>query len=54
MAAHRDEIEFEEPETSVSECCDATTTRLSRFIYRDDQELCSYNAMFSTGQFSST
>lgn len=40
-------IEFEEPTQSECECCGGTTTRLTRFVYRDGDAFGVYYAMFS-------
>lgn len=41
-------IEFEQPEKSVCECCGSTTTRLTRFVYRDNDAHAVYYAMFTS------
>jgi hypothetical protein len=40
-------IEFEEPSQSRCECCDGTTTRLTRFVYQDGGAFAVYFAQFS-------
>src|SRR5690348_15470162 len=40
-------IEFERPEHSVCECCGKTTTRLTRFFYKDDDAYAVYYAIFT-------
>lgn len=41
------EIEFEEPSTFTCECCQGTTTRLTRFVYQDEDAFGVYYAVFS-------
>lgn len=41
------EIEFEEPQSSVCECCGGTTTRLTRFVSQDGDAFGVYYAAFS-------
>lgn len=41
------EFEFEEPQKSVCECCGGTTTRLTRFVYKDGDAFAIYYATFS-------
>ena len=41
------EIEFEEPSTFTCECCGGTTSRLTRFVYQDNDAFAVYYAMFS-------
>ncbi len=41
------EIEFEEPSTITCECCQGSTTRLTRFVYQDDDAFAVYYALFS-------
>jgi len=43
------EIEFEEPSTTVCECCGNTTSRLTRFVYQDGDAFAVYYAMFTAG-----
>ena len=43
------EFEFEQPETSVCDCCGKTTTRLIRWVIQDDEALAMYYAAFSNG-----
>lgn len=40
-------IEFERPEQSVCECCGKTTTRLTRFVYKNDDAYAVYYAIFT-------
>jgi hypothetical protein len=40
-------FEFENPSSSTCECCGGITTRLTRFVYRDDDAYAIYYAMFS-------
>jgi hypothetical protein len=40
-------IEFEEPGYHVCDCCGGTTTRLTRFVYRDEDAHAIYYASFS-------
>ena len=40
-------FEFENPSTSVCECCGGITTRLTRFVYRDGDAYAIYYAIFS-------
>lgn len=47
--ANRDTIEFEEPTYSTCDCCGETSTRLTRFVSRDDTALAVYLADFSPG-----
>jgi hypothetical protein len=42
-----DQIEFEEPEHSVCKCCGKTTTRLTRFVTRDENAYAVYYAAFT-------
>jgi hypothetical protein len=44
-----DQIEFEDPEHSVCECCGKTTTRLTRFVTRDGEAFAVYYAAFTQG-----
>jgi hypothetical protein len=41
------EIEFEEPATSVCDCCGGQTTRLTRFVTQDGDAFAVYYASFS-------
>ena len=41
------EIEFEEPIEEICECCGNTTTKLTRFIYKDDDAFGIYYAQFT-------
>lgn len=41
------EIECEEPLTFVCECCGGTTSRLTRFVYEDEDAFAVYYAVFS-------
>ena len=41
------EIEYEEPEFSVCDCCGGTTTRLTRFVSQDGDAFAIYYAAFS-------
>lgn len=41
------EIEFEEPNKSVCECCGGITTSLTRFVYEDGDAFAIYYAKFS-------
>jgi hypothetical protein len=41
------EFEFENPQTSVCDCCGGTTTRLTRFIKKDGEAFAIYYAAFS-------
>lgn len=43
------EFEFPEAETSTCECCGGVTTRLTRFVTRDDKAFAIYYAAFSGG-----
>lgn len=43
------EIEFEEPSTFTCECCGGITSRLTRFVYQDDDAFAVYYALFSDG-----
>lgn len=43
------EIEFEEPTIELCECCGAETTRLTRFVYQDDDAFAVYYAKFTRG-----
>ena len=47
MTAHRDRIDFEEPDYFECECCGGTTTKLTRFVTRDDDAFAVYFARFS-------
>jgi len=40
-------FEFANPSSSTCECCGGITTRLTRFVYRDDDAYAIYYAMFS-------
>lgn len=40
-------IEFEPPEHSLCECCGKTTTRLTRFVYKNDDAYAVYYANFT-------
>jgi len=40
-------IEFEEPSRSECECCGGITTRLTRFVYQDNDAFAVYYASFS-------
>lgn len=40
-------IEFEESVKETCDCCDGTTTRLTRFVYQDGDAFAVYYAMFS-------
>jgi hypothetical protein len=40
-------IEFAEPKVSSCDCCGGTTTRLTRFVYRDGDAYAVYYAAFS-------
>jgi len=42
------EIEYEEPETSVCECCGGATTSLTRFVSQDNDAFAVYYAAFSS------
>ncbi|GGC65193.1 hypothetical protein [Undibacterium terreum] len=42
-------IEFEEPHESVCKCCQNTITRLTRFVYQDDDAFAVYFAQFTRG-----
>jgi hypothetical protein len=44
-----DEIEFEEPEFSICECCGRTITRLTRFVTRDGGAYAVYYVEFTEG-----
>jgi len=44
-----DEIEFDEPETSVCECCGRTSKRLTRFVTRDGGAFAVYYVTFTEG-----
>jgi len=39
-------IEFEQPQESVCECCGGRNTRLTRFVYRDEDAFGVYYAVF--------
>lgn len=41
------EIEFEKPNISVCECCGGKTTRLTRFVYKDDDAFAIYYLIFT-------
>jgi hypothetical protein len=41
------EIEFEEPSTSVCDCCGGETTRLTRFVGQDGEAFAVYYVAFS-------
>lgn len=43
------EIKFEEPKREVCECCGNTTTRLTRFVYRDGDAFAVYYVLFTNG-----
>jgi hypothetical protein len=40
-------IEFDKPKQSACACCEGTTTRLTRFVYKDDSAYAVYYACFS-------
>ena len=40
-------IEFDKPKQSTCDCCAGTTTRLTRFVYRDENAFAVYYACFS-------
>jgi hypothetical protein len=40
-------IEFSKPKQSVCECCEGKTTRLTRFVYRDENAYAVYYAAFA-------
>ena len=40
-------IEFEDPTKEKCDCCGGVTTRLTRFVYKDDDAFAVYYAMFS-------
>lgn len=40
-------IEFEEPKEETCDCCGGITTRLTRFVYQDDDAFAIYYAVFS-------
>ena len=42
-----DQIEFEEPQRSICECCGNTTTRLTRFVTRNGNAFAVYFVMFT-------
>jgi hypothetical protein len=42
-------IEFEDPIQELCECCEATTTRLTRFVYSDNDAFAVYYAQFTEG-----
>jgi hypothetical protein len=42
-------IEFDEPKKSLCECCGNTTTKLTRFVYRDDNAYAVYYLRFTKG-----
>jgi hypothetical protein len=42
-----EDIEFEPPETSVCECCGKTTTRLTRFVHKNDNAYAVYFVQFT-------
>lgn len=44
-----DDIEFEEPEFSVCECCGKTITRLTRFVTRNGDAYAVYYVQFTQG-----
>ncbi len=41
------EIEFEEPNTFTCDCCGGTTTKLTRFVYQDNDAFAVYYALFT-------
>ena len=43
------EIEFEEPKLSQCECCTNTTTRLTRYVYRNGDAFAAYYVLFTNG-----
>jgi hypothetical protein len=43
------EIEFETPEKETCECCGSESTRLTRFVYQDDDAFAVYYAKFTEG-----
>ena len=43
----RDQIDFEEPDEYLCECCRGTTTRLTRFVTREGSAFAVYFARFS-------
>ncbi len=51
MAADR--IEFEEPSTSICDCCGAISTHLVRFVTRDESAFAVYFADYSDTDFVS-
>lgn len=42
-------IEFEEPNRGRCDCCGGTTTRLTRFVYEDDDAFAAYYILFTDG-----
>jgi hypothetical protein len=48
-----DEIEFEEPTTSLCECCGGVTTHLVRFVSRNERAFAVYFADFAHDDFVS-
>jgi hypothetical protein len=50
VTTHRDEIEFGEPDVSVCECCGGKTTRLTRFVTREENAFAVYFAVYSDGK----
>jgi hypothetical protein len=47
VTKRRDDIEFAEPSFSRCDCCGGTTTRLTRFVTREDNAFAVYFANFS-------
>lgn len=43
------EIEFDEPKTSVCDCCGKKTVSLTRFVYKDGDAFAIYYAAFAEG-----
>lgn len=43
------EIECEDPTETVCDCCGNTTTRLTRFVYKDNDAYAVYYAAFTKG-----
>jgi hypothetical protein len=44
-----DEIDFEEPEMSICDCCGTESVRLTRFVTRDGDAFAVYFAAFTAG-----
>lgn len=42
-------IEFDEPNLSHCDCCGNTTTRLTRFVYKDNDAFAVYYVLFTDG-----